>query len=403
MSPAGPGRGRAFEHDSVISGIGQSAIGRRLGRSALDLTVEAALAAIDDAGLTRDDIDGISTYPGGDATSSRGYGGPPPTALQDALRLRPSWFQGAAEIPGQLGAVISAMMAVSAGLARHVVVFRTVTESTAQGSGGRGAIYDPDGRAPSVGAWLSPFGAPSAANWLALLATRHFHDYGTTRQQLAQIPLTCRRHAGLNPTAVYQSPLTMDDYLSARMISTPLCLYDCDVPVDGSTAIVVSAAEHATSMPRPPVYIEAVGTAMRDRFSWDQQEDLSAMAATGASEHMWRRTGLTPADVDVAQLYDGFSILALAWIEAMGFCKPGEGGAFVDGGTRIALDGELPLNTGGGQLSGGRLHGFGLIHEAVLQLRGQADERQVSTAKVAAVGNGGGPIAGAMLLTSERV
>jgi acetyl-CoA acetyltransferase len=393
-----------FEHDSIVSGIGQSTVGRRLGRSALDLTVEAALAAIADAGLTRDDIDGITTYPGGDSFSTHGYGGPAPTALQDALRLQPSWFSGSAELPGQLGAMVQAMMAVSAGVGRHVLVFRTVTESSGQGDGGRGAIYDPDGYANgSMAGWLTPFGALSAANWLAMLATRHFHEYGTTREQLGQIALTCRANAGRNPKGIYREPLSLDDYLGARMISSPLCLFDCDVPVDGSTAIVVSAADHAAAMPKPPVYVEAIGSAMTSRFSWDQQEDLSAMASTGAAEHMWSRTGLTPADVDTAQLYDGFSILALAWIEAFGFCKPGEAGGFLEGGGRIALDGELPLNTGGGQLSSGRLHGFGLIHEAVLQLRGEAAGRQLTAPTVAAVGNGGGPIAGAMLLTSERV
>jgi acetyl-CoA acetyltransferase len=395
---------RHFEHDSVISGIALSDVGRRLGRSALDLTVEAALAAIADAGLTRADIDGITTYPGGDSATTHGYGGPPPTALQDALRLTPKWFSGSAELPGQLGALVQAMLAVSAGLARNVLVFRTVTESSGQGAGGRGAIYDPDGFANgAMGTWLTPFGAPSASNWLALLAARHFHEYGTTREQLGQIPITCRANAARNPKAIYRDPLTLDDYLAARMISAPLCLYDCDVPVDGSTAVVVSAADQAADRPNPPVYIEAIGTAMRTRFSWDQQEDLAAMAATGAAEHLWSRTALTPRDVDVAELYDGFSILALAWIEALGFCKPGEGGAFIDGGRRIALDGELPLNTGGGQLSAGRLHGFGLIHEAVTQLRGAGDDRQVAAAKVAAVGNGGGPIAGAMLLTADRV
>lgn len=395
---------RRFEHDSIISGIGQSHIGRRLGRSALDLTVDAALAAIADAGLTRDDIDGITTYPGGDPVTSFGYAGPPPTAVQDALRLIPNWYSGSAELPGQLGAVVQAMMAVSAGLARHVLVFRTVTESSGQGAAGRRAIYDPDGVAlGSMAAWLTPFGAPSATNWLALLATRHFHEYGTTREQLGQIALTCRANAERNPKAIYREPLTLEEYLAARMISAPLCLYDCDVPVDGSTAMIVSAADHASALPNPPVYIEAVGTRMRTRFSWDQQEDLAAMAATGAAEHLWSRTGLTPRDVDIAELYDGFSILALAWIEALGFCKPGEGGSFIEGGHRIALDGELPLNTNGGQLSAGRLHGFGLIHEAVSQLRGEADGRQVSDANVAAIGNGGGPIAGAMLLTSQRV
>ncbi|WP_254205137.1 thiolase family protein [Nocardia alni] len=394
---------RHFEHDSVISGAGRSASGRRLGRSPADLTVEAALAAIRDAGLTRDDIDGISTYPGGDAVPSHGYGGPPSYIVQDALRLRPTWFQGAAELPGQLGALVAAMTAVSAGLARHVLVYRTVTESSAQGTGGRRAVFDPDGDAVSMAGWLTPFGAPSAANWLALLAARHFHEFGTTREQLARIPLTCRRHAALNPHAIYRQPLSLEEYLDARMVSTPLCLYDCDVPIDGSVAFVISAAEYAPDTATPPVYIEAVGTAVGQRFSWDQQENLTAMAATGAAGHMWSRTTLTPADVDVAQLYDGFSILTLAWLEAMGFCEPGEGGAYIEGGSRIALNGELPLNTGGGQLSGGRLHGFGLIEEAVLQLRGAAGDRQVSGARVAAVGNGGGPIAGAMLLTSQRI
>jgi acetyl-CoA acetyltransferase len=171
-----------FEHDSVFSGIGQSAIGRRLGRSPLDLTVEASLAAIADAGLTRDDIDGLSTYPGLDAATTFGYGGPPPYDVQDALRLKLNWYQGAADLPGQLGALVAAAMAVSAGLARHVLVYRTVTESSAQGTGGRGAVYDPDGRASGMGLWSTPFGAPSAVNWLAMLATHHFHQYGTTRE-----------------------------------------------------------------------------------------------------------------------------------------------------------------------------------------------------------------------------
>jgi acetyl-CoA acetyltransferase len=151
-----------------------------------------------------------------------------------------------------------------------------------------------------------------------------------------------------------------------------------------------------------------VGTALRGRASWDQYGNLASMAAEGAAAHLWRRTALRPADVDLAQLYDGFSILALVWLEALGFCAPGEGGAFLGDGSRIALTGELPLNTAGGQLSGGRLHGYGHLHEACLQLRGGAGARQVrrrggDTPKVAVVSNGGGPIAGCLLLTGERV
>jgi acetyl-CoA acetyltransferase len=391
-----------FEHQSVISGIGQSAVGRRLGRSAIDLTTEAAVNAIEDAGLSRQDIDGITTYPGGDNLTSFGYAGPPPSQVIDALRLEPNWFQGSGELPGQLGAIVAAMMAVSAGLARHVLVYRTVTESTAQGGGGRASVYDPDGAAPpNVMGWPRVFGAPSASNWLAMLATRHFHEFGTTREQLGQIPVACRHHAGFNPVATYRDPLTLDDYLAARMISWPLCLFDCDVPVDGSTAIIVSARDTVPELRTAPVYIEAVGTAFRGRYTWDQQPDLTQMAATGAADHLWSRTSLRPADVDTAQLYDGFSILALIWLESLGFCKPGEGGPFVEGGARITLGGELPLNTSGGQLSEGRLHGYGLVHEAAVQLRGLGAARQVPNARVALVSNGGGPIAGAMLLTAE--
>ncbi|UXA10783.1 thiolase family protein [Mycobacterium sp. SMC-8] len=169
---------------------------------------------------------------------------------------------------------------------------------------------------------------------------------------------------------------------------------------DGTTALVVSVAEHAPHVGHPVAQFEAVGTALRGRPSWEQWEDLATMPARTSAEHMWARTDLRPADVDVAELYDGFSWLKMSWLEALGFCGHGESGPFIENGTRIALDGELPLNTNGGQLSGGRLHGFGYIHEAVLQLRGEAGARQVPRGpEVAVVSNGGGPISGCMLLT----
>jgi acetyl-CoA acetyltransferase len=184
------------------------------------------------------------------------------------------------------------------------------------------------------------------------------------------------------------------------MISTPLCLYDCDVPVDGSTALIVSRRELADDLRRPPVNVEAVGTALSGRPSWDQFDDLTSMAARDAASMMWSRTDLGPADVDVAELYDGFSFLALVWLEALGFCPKGEGGPFVEGGTRIALEGPLPLNTQGGQLSGGRLHGFGFLHEACVQLWGEGGGRQVADdPQVAVASAGGGPLASSMLLT----
>ncbi|MDD2857311.1 MAG: thiolase family protein [Candidatus Nanopelagicales bacterium] len=383
------------ERLSFISGVGRSASGRRLGRTAMDLTLDAALEAIADAGLTRDDIDGIATYPGGDAIMSRGFGGPSASAVQDALRLDINYLYGSGEGSAQLGSIIEASSAIAAGLAKHVLVFRTVTESTMQGMAGR----NPGGGMQRMGGFLMQFGAVSATNWFAQVAQLHMHKYGTTREQLAQIALTCRTNAGVNPRAVYRDPLTMDDYLNARMISTPLCLLDCDVPVDGSTAMVVSHVDYAKDAPHIAAHINAVGTAQIGRPSWDQYEDMTSMLAQGVSKHLWSRTDLKPADVDVAELYDGFSIITLAWLEALGFCEQGEGGAFIEGGQRIARTGELPINTHGGQLSEGRLHGYGHVYEAVVQLRGDAGERQIPGAEVIVAANGGGPIAGAMLLT----
>ena len=194
----------------------------------------------------------------------------------------------------------------------------------------------------------------------------------------------------------------MEAYFDARMISSPLCLFDCDVPCDGATAVIVSAADAGPDLRKPPVRILAVGSALHGRNSWDQFEDLTTMACRDAAAMMWARTDLGPGDVDVAELYDGFSFITLAWIEALGFCGKGEGGPFIEGGGRIAFDGELPINTNGGQLSGGRLHGYALLHEACTQLWGEAGERQVSSGRdrpqVAVAAAGGGNLAGCLLL-----
>jgi acetyl-CoA acetyltransferase len=392
-----------LERRAVISGIGQSDIGRRLGRSDLDLTVEAGLAAIDDAGLRREDIDGLSTYPGMGAGTG-GFAGPTSPEVQDAMGLSLNWHDGGGEGAGQMRAVISASLAVAAGLARHVLVYRTVTEGSAQGTGGRQGIGGGGGGGggvPRFGGfmqWSLPFGAVSAANWLAMVAQRRMHE------QLGAIAVNNRANAGLNPKAIYRDPMSMEDYLAARMITTPLRLFDCDAPCDGATAVIVSHRDVAGDLDHPAIQINAVGTALRGRPSWDQYDDMTTMAARDAGASMWERTELKPQDVDTAQLYDGFSILAITWIEALGFCGRGESGPFIEGGANIARDGLLPLNTAGGQLSGGRLHGFGLIHEACVQLRGEGGERQVvrpggRAVEVAAVANGGGPIAGSMLLT----
>ena len=403
---------RVGERNACISGIGQSDVGRRLHRDPLELTLDACLEAIEDAGLTRDDIDGIATYPG-NMDSPPGFSGAGVTEVQDALRLNLNWFSGGLEAPGQLGSVVNACLAVAAGLANHVVCFRTVWEGTAQGSGGRAGIGagggGGGGRVPRFSGfmqWTLPYGAASAANWIGMMASRHFHEFGTTREQLAWIALNGRRNAALNPKGVYRDPMTLEDYLGIRMISEPLCLYDCDVPADGSTAVIVSRADAAADLRRTPINVEAVGTAIHGRPSWDQFDDLTTMALRDASAQLWTRTDLTPADVDVAELYDGFSFITLCWLEALGFCGKGEGGPFIEGGERIARDGLIPLNTHGGQLSSGRLHGYGFLHEACAQLWGAAGERQVvrpggRRPEVAIAAAGGGPLAGCLLLTNR--
>ena len=387
------------EHKAVISGVGQSAIGRQVDRSGFQLTLDAILAAVADAGLTVDDIDGLAMFPGGGVANVPGYSGGNLYEVQDALRVTTTWRQG--QVEGMSLPFYGPVMAVASGQARHVVIWRTVKEGSAsRNAGGRPAYGSTKQEADGPLAWLLPVGMLSPVCQVAPYAMRYLHETGATREQLAWIPVTQRAHAGLNPDAVYRDPLTVEDYLAARMISTPMCLFDCDVPVDGATAIVVSAADTAVDL-RAPVRVEAMAGVVDGRPSWEQWEDMVRVGhATGRA--MWDRTDLRPADVDVAQLYDGFAIEVVWWLEAMGFCGVGEAADFVDGGTRIALDGELPLNTWGGQLSGGRLHAaFGHTAEAVRQVRGEAGKRQVAGVEVAAVTNVGGFEAGAALLTAR--
>jgi acetyl-CoA acetyltransferase len=319
--------------------------------------------------------------------------------MQDALRLQLDWLCGSAEGGAQLSCIVNAAMAVATGLAKNVLVYRTVTESTNQ-VGGRGAAISN----PTVGSqmqWTLVPGALAAPHWFAMMTNRYMTQYGLQREQLGQIAVNARRNAQLNPNAVYTDDMTLDDYLSARLITSPLCLYDCDVPCDGSTAFIVSHVDSAADAKHTPVHVNAVGTAYRTRNSWDQYESPTRTAVRYAAEMMWERTDLTPGDVDVAEIYDGFSIITLQWLEALGFCGEGEGGSFVEGGKRISLEGDIPVNTHGGQLSAGRLHGLGFVHEAVVQLRGQGGARQKQGRhEVAVAGNGGGTFGGAMLLTA---
>lgn len=369
-----------LERRALVSGVGISKTGRRLGRSGLELALDAAMTAIADAGLTVEDIDGIATM-----------GEAPPDDVKNSLGARLAWMApfGGQGPGGHLRYVVQAIMAVATGLCRHVLVYRSV--SMLSGEFRDGATGD--------AAWHIPFHEYSAASMVAMHARRHMHDYGTTREQLGAIAVTSRRHAALNEQAALREPITLDEYLSARWIAEPFGLLDCDIPIDGAVALIVSAADHEPDCPNVPVRFEALACGTRGKMSWDQRVEFTSMGQDDSARQLWSRTDLKPADVDVVEIYDGFTYLALNWLENLGFCKRGEGGPFVEGGIRISLGGELPMNTYGGQLSAGRLHGYWLLYEAILQLQGRAGARQVDGAEVAIAAAGGGPNTGCLLLT----
>jgi len=392
------------EQRAIVSGIGISRVGRKTGIAGIDLTRESVTAALADAGLEPGDIGGIATL-----------GETPAAEVAEAFGMHD--LQPVEMVPsgGLLAPVMGAFLAVASGDVRHVLVYRTVQmmggaifQAGASGAAAPRPAVRP--AAPAEGqaamartmgdmASLLTYHAYSAANWLAMHARRHMHLYGTTKEQLGWLAINSRANAALNERAAYRDPITMDDYLSARPVSDPFGLLDCDVPIDGSIAVVVSHADYAADAPSPAVRVQSMGGAP-GTGGWDQRPDYPKMASIDAAAELWSKTDLKPSDVDIAELYDGFTFLTFAWLEALGFCGDGESGPFVDGGSRIALGGELPVNTYGGQLSAGRMHGYWVLHEACLQLRGQAGARQVAGVEVATVSIGGGPIAGCILLTS---
>ncbi|MFN8025996.1 MAG: thiolase family protein [Acidimicrobiia bacterium] len=382
------------ERDAIISGIGISRIGRRTGIPGLELTLEAARAALADAGIDERDLTGITSI-----------GDTPVDEVAAALDVDPSYGSMGFTTGGLLNPVMDACLAVSAGRARHVLVYRTVqmlggdVVNSGNGQGGGDAGKGDLARVMGPMLPLLSAHAYSAANWLAMNCRRHMHEFGTTKEQLGWLAINTRRNAALNPLAVMRDPITMDDYLTARPVSTPFGLLDCDLPVDGAIAFVVSTAAHAGALDHPAVRVNAIGGA-RGQGGWVDRPDYPAQASVDAAAEMWSRTDLRPSDVGTAQLYDGFTFLTFAWLEALGLCEVGGAGPFVEGATRIALDGELPLNTYGGQLSAGRMHGYWILHEACVQLRSEGGARQIAKQpEVAVVANGGGPIAGCMLLT----
>ena len=381
------------ERQVCIAGAGQSEVARPSHKSACELTTDACLAALADAGLQLSDIDGLATYPGlvanGDGSSPVGS-----TEAMIALGIKPRWVLSSTEGHAHMGPIFAAIAAIASGLCRHVLVFRTVAQASARAEVPHAGIIGGGRSMPARTwggqSWTLPYGAVSAACFYGLYANAYFDRFSVGPEQLGWIAVNARRMAALNPNAIYTAPITIDDYLASRVISTPLRLYDCDTHIDGSTALVLSHRDCAGDLRRPPILFESIGMALGGIGFGRHDGDFTAMpGAKVAGDMLWSRTDLTPADLDMAQIYDGFSILTVLWMEALSLCGPGEAARFVEGGERIALDGELPLNTSGGQLSAGRFHGYGHIFEACEQLFGRAGSRQIENAELGIVSNGG--------------
>jgi acetyl-CoA acetyltransferase len=372
----------------AVAGVGYSEVGRKLPLSDETLVYQAVTAAMADAGMTPDDLNGVSTM-GGNAMS-----------IGHLLGIMPlDYFFTSPGGPAFVEPAISAISAVASGLCHTCVAVRLIRQQPGQADFLAGRVQRPQGIRGDE-QFSAPFGSGAAAASIAgWEMQRHMSEYGTTEEQFAINAVTQRHHATLNDDALLRQPLTVEDYLSARYISKPVRLLDCDYPVDSSSAVIFTTSERARNWQKKPVNVESYAlSALRD-LNFSQLADFARTAPVHCAETLWSRTDLTPADVDCAQLYDGFTIITFQWLEALGFCGFGEAGPFIAEG-HTALGGSLPLNTDGGACNVGRRHGANFCIESVRQIRGESGDRQVPDCEVAVWTNAVGPFAGAVLMTA---
>jgi len=374
---------------AAIVGIGYSTIHRELGVATKPLNATACLEALADAGLRPNDIDAIFEYP---ATGTEMA-----TEVQrmlgiDNLKVYADIFGSG---PSGLAGALAAVMAIESGACETALVFRSVNREWGQQSG---KVEFP----PASGGaqFQQPYGdLGGIIPAMGLKKQRRIAELGGSDEDYGHIAVNARRWAAMNPRAVLTSQLSMDDYLNSRLVAEPLRLLDCDYPVTGACATIITTAERAADLARTPVHVDAIAHGTGSRPGWTFTDDFIFGGTRPCSDLLWENSSFTPQDVDVAELYDGFTHITISWIEALGLCGIGEFGEWVDGGKRIGPGGATPLNTNGGQLAEGRLHGLSFLNEAVLQLRGEAGERQVPDAKFAVVANAHGAQAGAMTVT----
>ncbi len=362
-------------------------------KTELQIIGESARGALEDAGLSLADVDGLFS-------ASMSMGGMGIVSVGEYLNLKPRYIDGS-NIGGSsfVSHVTHAGAAIAAGLCDiALIVYGSVAASEARAIGtGMGGGRD------AGSAFVSPYGQTLVGSY-AMAARRHMHEFGTKPEQLAEIAVSTRGHAALNPNAKMRLPITVEDVTESRMIADPLHLLDCCIISDGGGALVVTSIERARDLAKPPVVVRGCGEAL-----WHQEvgaPNLVEIAAKQSGEAAFAMAGIHPDDVDFVTVYDSFTITVLLTLENLGFCKPGEGGAFVEGG-RIALGGALPVNPDGGGLSSNHpgMRGIFLVIEAVKQLRGECGDRQVANASTAVVHGTGGMLStihsGATLVLSR--
>jgi acetyl-CoA acetyltransferase len=360
---------------AAVVGVAESDLGEVGGGfTPLDLIGQATSRALDDAGLEKEDVDGLF--------SASAYYHIPTLSVGEYLGIRPR-YSDATNMGGSsfVSHLFHAAAAIEAGLCEVALIAYGSTQRSASGrlvSGSEALPYE------------APYEPRYPVSAYALAASRHMYEYGTTREQLAEVAVAAREWAKLNPKAFMRDDLSVEDVIGSRMVSSPLSVLDCCLVTDGGGAALVTSAERARDLARPPVYLLGAGEAHWHR-NISQMPDLTTSAAAESGPRAYEMAGLGPSDMHVVVLYDAFTINTVLFLEDLGFCEKGEGGPFVSGG-RISPGGELAVNTNGGGLSYNHpgMYGLLLIVEAVRQLRGECGERQVADANTALVhGNGG--------------
>jgi acetyl-CoA acetyltransferase len=365
----------------AIVGVGSTGFTRASESSALALGLDAATRAIRDAGLRAADVDGVV------AVAEPGAPGPQLLASSLGLEQVTHWTRPA---PVVMFAIVDAVNAIFAGHADTVLV---VSAMLRRPSGSRGVAGDPFRRGSATSARVVPESialAPAYAAW----ASRYLHEHGVTREAWGRIAVNGRSNALRNPLAALRTPITLADYEAARMVREPLGLLDMDLPVDGADAFVLTSAERARALPHAPVLVHATAAGMVGESTEDQLASLARHGQHVVVEQLRAKGDFWLDDVDVYCPYDGFTVIAAAWIENTGWCAPGRAGQFlrehwVAAESRVLIRGRVPINPHGGSLSEGGTRGTGHLREAVLQLRGAAGERQVAGARTALVTPGG--------------